>query len=154
MLRLQKAERLDLGEIHRLQVESFQTLLDKYQDFATNPAAEGIERIVQRFEEPHTIYYFIMLDDVAIGMIRVCNHGDFCRVSPICILPEHQVHGYAQQAMLLAERAYPHIRCWTLDTIAQEPKLCHLYEKLGYHRTGKMETIKDGMDIVFYEKQI
>lgn len=154
MLRLKKVERQNLDELHRIQVLSFQSLLDKYQDFATSPAAESVERIIQRFEEPFTDYYLIMLNDDAIGMIRVCNHGEFCRVSPICILPEHQGHGYAQQAMVLAEAAYPHIRKWTLDTIAQEPKLCHLYEKLGYRRTGKMETIKDGMDIVFYEKLI
>lgn len=43
---------------------------------------------------------------------------------------------------------------WTLDTIAQEAKLCYLYEKLGYRRTGKQETIKPGMDIVFYEKRL
>ena len=154
MLRLQRAERSDLNEIHRLQMEAFQALFAKYQDYDTSPATESIERIVQRFEEPHTIYYLIMQDDAAIGMIRVCNHGEFCRVSPICILPEHQGHGYAQQTMLLAEATYPNIGKWTLDTIAQEPKLCHLYEKLGYRRSGKMKTIKDGMDIVFYEKKI
>lgn len=29
---------------------------------------------------------------------------------------------------------------------------CYLYEKLGYHQTGKTEIINDKMTIVFYEK--
>ena len=41
---------------------------------------------------------------------------------------------------------------WSLDTILQENGNLHLYEKLGYHRTGKIEKINDRMDIVYYEK--
>jgi hypothetical protein len=29
----------------------------------------------------------------------------------------------------------------------------HLYEKLGYHRTGRIDKINDRMDIVYYEKE-
>ena len=43
-------------------------------------------------------------------------------------------------------------KSWNLDTIKQEPKLCHLYEKMGYRRTEKKNTIKEGMTLVFYEK--
>ena len=31
-------------------------------------------------------------------------------------------------------------------------KLCYLYSKMGYQRTGEIEHIKEGMDIVFFEK--
>ena len=31
---------------------------------------------------------------------------------------------------------------------------CHLYSKMGYQKTGEIEHIKDGMDIVFFEKQV
>ena len=41
---------------------------------------------------------------------------------------------------------------WKLDTILQEKGNCYLYEKLGYHKTGKTEIINDKMTIVFYEK--
>ena len=42
---------------------------------------------------------------------------------------------------------------WELDTILQEKKLCYLYEKMGYQKTGKTEKIKDGMDLVYYAKE-
>ena len=66
-------------------------------------------------------------------------------------MPEYRNKGYAQQAIREAERIYGS-DSWYLDTILQEKGNLHLYEKLGYHRTGRVETINDRMDIVFYEK--
>jgi hypothetical protein len=42
---------------------------------------------------------------------------------------------------------------WILDTIFQEQGNCHLYEKIGYKKTGKIEKINERMDIVYYEKK-
>lgn len=154
MFTLKKAIQSDLGEIHRIQVASFQALLDKYQDHRTNPAAESYERILERFQEETTDYYLIRLNEQNIGMIRVCDFGTICRISPIGILPEFQGHGFAQQAIILVESLYPRAKKWTLDTIRQEQKLCYLYEKLGYVPTGKQDSIQPGMDIVFYEKKV
>ena len=39
-----------------------------------------------------------------------------------------------------------------INTILQEKGNLYLYEKLGYHQTGKIEHINERMDIVFYEK--
>ena len=66
-------------------------------------------------------------------------------------MPEHRNKGYAQAAIKEAERIHGADN-WSLDTILQEKGNLHLYEKLGYHRTGKIEKINDRMDIVYYEK--
>ena len=42
---------------------------------------------------------------------------------------------------------------WELDTILQEPKNCHLYEKMGYRQTGRTEVINERLTLVFYEKK-
>ena len=151
---LEKAARADLPQLHAMQVEAFMPLLEIYHDHDLSPAAEGVERIVERFEQPFTTYLFITLDGKRVGALRVCDFGERCRLSPIFILPEYQGKGIAQTAITLMEQLYPAAQVWELDTIEQEAKLCHLYEKLGYKRTGKTEHIKDGMDIVFYEKQM
>ena len=39
-----------------------------------------------------------------------------------------------------------------LDTIAQEPGNCHLYEKMGYHVTGEAHQVKEGMTLIVCEK--
>lgn len=144
----------DAKTIHAMQVRAFRGLLEKYRDYATNPAAEPVEKVISRMQMENSRYYFIMHNGAAIGALRVQDKGAACRLSPIYILPEYQGRGYAQQAMLLAEKLYPHASRWQLDTIGEEPKLCHLYEKLGYVKSGKTTQLKPDMTIVDYEKNI
>jgi GNAT superfamily N-acetyltransferase len=154
MVTLCKAEEADCPELHRILVKSFAPLLKIYRDYGSSPASESLDEVVRRFRQSYTDYYFILLDEVKVGVLRVCDFGAKCRLSPIGILPQFQGRGIAQQALTAMEALYPQAHTWTLDTILQEPKLCHLYEKLGYRRTGKYEHIQEGMDLVFYEKEV
>ncbi len=152
-IKLQKALITDCEEIHQLQIKSFQALLDKYNDTSTNPAAESIDVIIQRMNQTFTDYYFIRLNDINIGAIRVVRlKNNTCRISPIFILPEYQGKGLAQQTILSIEKLYPQAAGWQLDTIKEEAKLCHLYEKMGYTRTGREEIIQEGMTLAYYAK--
>lgn len=151
---LQKAEYNDCPLIHSIQVKSFIHLLEKYEDFSSSPAAESLDQIQQRFDQPYTDYYLITVNCETVGMLRVCDFGINCRLSPICVLPEYRGRGIAQTAIRSVEKLYPEAIAWQLDTILQEEHLCRLYEKLGYMRTGKIEHVKDGMDLVFYEKRM
>ena len=152
---LKTAVMANCEEIHGMQIKAFGALFDKYRDVNTSPAAESLEIIIERMEQDFTDYYLILLNETKIGAIRVVRPGNrVCRISPMFILPEYQGKGYAQQAILLAESLYPEAKQWTLDTIKQEKMLCHLYEKMGYVPTGKEEKIQDGMDIVYYVKQV
>jgi len=151
---LQKAKYEDCHLIHRIQVRSFIELLQKYNDFDSSPAAESLDKIQQRFLQPYTDYYLIVSDEQVIGMLRVCDFGLNCRLSPICILPEYRGKGCARQAIGVMETLYPEAIVWHLDTIMQEEHLCRLYESIGYRKTGKTESLKEGMDLVAYEKDI
>jgi Acetyltransferase (GNAT) family. len=143
----------DCDKIHKMQQIGFAALLEKYQDYDTSPGAESFERIKQRFMYNTIDHYFIRLGDEDIGYIRIRYLEDNAyRLSQMFILPEFQNRGYAQQAIAKAESFYPQAQKWILDTIKQEPKLCHLYEKMGYKRTGTENNIKPGMDLVDYEK--
>lgn len=139
-------------EIYDMQIQSFRALLEKYQDYSFSPGAEKIERTIQRFHESSTDYYFICCGVTHIGAMRICGFGKLLKLKQIFILPQYQGCGYAQEAITLVESLYPKAEEWQLDTILQENKLCHLYEKMGYRKTGKTEKIKEGMDIVFYAK--
>lgn len=142
----------DAEQIYKLQIKSFKSLLDKYQDYETNPGAEKIERTIGRLNEQNSFYYFIQMENSIIGAVRILDFGDLCILKQIYISPEYQGFGYAQKAILLIESLHNNAITWELDTIKQETKLCYLYEKMGYRRTGKEEQIKAGMDIVFYKK--
>ncbi|MBT6150093.1 MAG: GNAT family N-acetyltransferase [Gemmatimonadetes bacterium] len=144
----------DAATIHSLQTEAFLPILEKYQDHETNPANDSIERTLQRLAQPATTYYLIVLEDAPIGAIRVVHDQqlDRARISPMFISPRFQGHGYAQEAIALLEQVVE-AQTWELNTIQEEERNCHLYEKLGYTRTGESIVINDRMTIVAYQKQ-
>lgn len=137
-----------------MQKEAFAQLYAKYQDTKTSPANEKLEDILFRFNQPETTYYFITAESVKVGVIRIVDSKDGVtrkRISQVFIMPKYRNKGYAQQAIAEAERVHGE-QHWKLDTIMQEKGNCYLYEKLGYHQTGKIEQINDKMTIVYYEK--
>lgn len=97
MIRIQKATENDLCRIYQMQVEAFLPLLDKYEDYATSPAAEPFERTLQRFAFDNVAYHLIMLDDEPIGAIRVRRQDTTYVLAQILITPKHQNKGYAQE---------------------------------------------------------
>ncbi|MBE1554209.1 GNAT family N-acetyltransferase [Sporosarcina limicola] len=152
-LLITKASIGDAELIHTMQVESFQPLLDKYKDFGTNPANEGIERTIERLNQKQTDYYLISYQTNPVGAIRIAKRDNHrYRLSPIFILPEYQGRGIAKATIQIVEEIYTDWLVWELDTILEECKLCGLYESLGYITTGKITAINDNMRIVFYEK--
>lgn len=152
-VRLVPIKREDVETVWRMQVEAFSDMLEKYQDYELSPATEDVDRVIARFEQPETTYFFIVADDKKVGAIRVVDKQDESRkrISPIFIMKDFRNKGYAQQAILEAERLFGSDN-WSLDTILQEKGNIHLYEKLGYERVGQPERINERMDIVFYEK--
>ena len=148
-----QAKEEDIKTIWKMQTEAFRELYEKYQDTETSPAAEPMEKIVNRFNMPGSVYYFIVDKETKVGVIRVIDlkDGSRKRISPLWIMKEYRGKGYARKAITEAERIYGSDN-WALDTILQEEGNCYLYEKMGYHRTGAVSKINDNMDIVFYEK--
>lgn len=159
MMELDKMELIRIGaddaeELWKMQVEAFASLYEKYQDTDTSPATEKIDNVQMRLNQSFTYFYFIVVDGEKVGAIRVVDkkeEGKAKRISPIFIMKQHRNNGYAQKAMKLVEEIHG-ISNWELDTILQEKGNCHLYEKMGYRKTGKMETVNERMTLVFYRK--
>lgn len=145
----------DAKELHSMQVEAFQELLEKYQDFDTNPGNESVEKVEMRLKSDFTYFYFICIGQQKVGAIRIVDtktKGKNKKSSPLFILPEFQGKGIAQKAIRLCEEIHGNEN-WELDTILQEPKNCHLYEKMGYQKTGGTKVINERLTLVFYEKR-
>ena len=60
-------------ELHAMQVESFKELLEKYQDFDTNPGNESMEKVAARLKQDFTFYYFICIGQQKVGAIRIID---------------------------------------------------------------------------------
>lgn len=58
-----------------------------------DPAAEAIDKIIMRLNQPFTYYYFILADNITVGAIRVVDKqesGTAKQISPIFIMPEYR----------------------------------------------------------------
>jgi len=155
-IELQRAKIADAEIIYHMQTASFKSLLDKYQDFDTNPGAEPLEKVIDRLNQQWTHFYIINYECKTVGAIRIVlkDDGNRCRISPLFILPEYQNRGIAQEVFKIIENKYRPQKGWELDTILEEQGNCHLYEKMGYKRTGEYRKIKDRMTLVYYEKEV
>lgn len=154
-IELQRATIENADEIYNMQIESFKTLLEKYKDYETNPGAESIEKVKGRLKQELTHFYIIKKDEQSVGAIRIYqkDYGRICRISPLFILPEYQNKGIAQKVFGIIEDKYKPEKGWELDTILEEKGNCHLYEKMGYKRTGGYKIINERMIIVYYIKE-
>lgn len=153
-VKLLRANIDDARVLHEMQVEAFKGLLEKYQDFDTNPASESIEKTKERLKHNFSYFYFICVETKKVGAVRVVDENipnKMKKISPIFILPEFRGQGLAQKAIQLCEEIHGG-NDWELATILQEPKNCHLYEKMGYRRTEKTEVINEKLTLVFYIK--
>ena len=140
--------------IWQMQVEAFSASYEKYRDTQTNPAAEPLEKVLDRLKHPFTYYYLIKYSESIAGAIRIVDRkepGARKRISPIFILPSYRNLGIAQEAIREAERIHGYEN-WELETILEESGLCYLYEKLGYRETGKTEKINELLTLVYYQK--
>ena len=153
-IELIRASLKDTKEIWKMQVKSFKNLLDKYQDFETNPASETILNVEMRLKQNFTFFYFIFIDNKKVGAIRVVDYKEKNknkRISPLFILPEYRNKGIAQSVIKICEEIHGNTN-WELSTILEEKGNCYLYEKLGYHFTGKIQVLNDKLTLIFYHK--
>ena len=133
---------------------SLQDLLYKYQDYDTNPGNEPLDKVIDRIKQDVTFFYLIFVDEKVVGAIRVVDtkeNASHKRISPLFILKEYRNQGIAQDVMKLVEEIHGKDKR-RLDTILEEKGNCYLYEKMGYHSTGKIKKVNDMLTLVFYEK--
>ena len=152
---LVRANPEDAALLQELQRQAFWPLLEKYQDGETNPATETVATVREKILHPDYDTYRIVAAGQTVGAIRIArkNPGRY-RIGRIYVIPEWQGQGVAQAAILACEAKYPDARVWELDTIEQEARNCHLYEKQGYRRTGGREVINERMTLVGFEKSV
>ncbi len=145
----------DIDTVFEIQQAAYRPLYEKYHDDNTNPYMESKETILRKYMRTGTKGYLFIKDGVPVGAVRISLYPESKsgKVSALGVHPQYQGQGIAQQALMEIEKMHSDVERWFLDTILQEEGNCHLYEKIGYKRTGKLEEIRENMTLVFYEKQ-
>lgn len=144
----------DLDTVFEIQRAAYKPLYEKYHDYESNPYTETKDTVFHKYTKNGTYGYLFVLDSMPVGAVRIAadDPQKSAWVSALCVLPQFQGRGIAQMALLEIERLHPEIKRWSLNTVLQESGSCHLYEKLGYKRTGETKVFNEKMTLVFYEK--
>lgn len=157
-IELKLAAEVEAECLHRLQVQAFMPLYEKYQDDETSPAKESLERVTEKIIEENSDFYFILFHGEKIGGVRVrWYQGNTVDknvnwISPIFIIPKYQNKGIGSKVIEQLFDIYPNTIEWRLDTIKQETGNCHLYEKCGFVWVGDDIVINEKMTLVNYVK--
>lgn len=154
-MELKEFDPADLDVVFEIQRSAYKPLYEKYRDDDMSPYTENKETLLRKYTRPGTKGYLFLEDGEAVGAVRIILDYERKRgrVSALGVRPQYQGRGIAQRALLEIEALHSEVENWYLDTILQEEGNRHLYEKLGYRKTGKYEEIKENMSIVFYKKR-
>lgn len=152
-----KASVEDMPVIQQMYRRAFEPIYLRYHDDETDPYLESLASLQKKSQRVGSEYFFCDSDGVRVGMIRVISDHSTkeARISPMCVLPEFQGQGFAQDILVEIEQRFSDIKTWYLDTIAEESKLVYLYQKVGYQLiSDQHKEIKPGMNLVYFIKHV
>ena len=105
LIELKLITREDAECLHKLQIEAFMPLYEKYQDDATSPAKESLETITKKIVDDNSDFYFILFNGEKAGAVRVKwhkgqkVHKNVNWISPIFVIPKFQNKGIASNVI-------------------------------------------------------
>ena len=152
-MKIVKADESHVIDIQSIIREAYLPLLMKYHDEKENPANKTIDEILYDLQRRNSDAYLLTLNDNPIGYVRVGQRaeGEFS-IADLAILPLHQGNGYAQYFLKEIEKMYVAAKKWSLVTIKEEAKDCHIYEKLGYVQKNILREVNENMHFVLFVK--
>lgn len=148
-IQLMRITKSELKTAWIMQKQGFIDIFLKYFDIIS-PVLQSYGKF--RRKASRVDMYWIFFNGKRVGEIWIGEKDRIDYLANIFVLKPYRNMGIAQQAILSTETLYPDYSIWRLDTIKQEKRNCHLYEKLGYVPTGTERKINNKMTIINYEK--
>ena len=150
---IKQIKNTELIKAFSMQKKCFKPIYEKYYD-ETSPYKESFAKFVLRTKKSSFQMYWIVDNSTKVGQIWIATKNDTAKLARLFVLPKYQNKGYATKAIIDIEKLYSYYNHWQLDTIKEEKKNVHLYQKLGYKPNGKEKVINDKMTIIEFEKEI
>lgn len=77
--------------------------------------------------------------EIVGGIVITISGKNYGRIDRIFIDPNYQGKGIGSRAITLAEKQFPHVRIWDLETSSRQINNHYFYEKMGYRTTYKTD---------------
>jgi len=153
-IKVERAELEDLELIVQGQKKGFYECYQRYQDHEVSPYNVTIEMMKYIFDKEYL--YKILSEGEFVGAIYVHDNPDkyHMKLRGIFIIPEYQDKGIGQIAIEYVESQHNEAVTWVLETPHDLKRNHHVYEKLGYKRTGEEDYINENLSIVYYKKEV
>lgn len=153
-IQLIKATPSDLETIVQGQKRAFYECYQRYQDHEMSPYNMTVDMMRHIME--NAFLYKILDDGVFVGAIYVCDNPDsrHMKLHGIFIDPDYQDKGIGRIAIEQVERLHHEAISWVLETPHDLMRNHHLYEKLGYRKTGVVEVVNENLSIIHYRKEV
>lgn len=141
-----------------LQKKIFLPIYLKYFD-KHNPIFESRKIMQYRLRNKNTKAYYVVYEEKqesfkTVGYVILRFNNNIATIGRIGILIKYQNKGIGTLVIEELEKRFSNYKIWQLDTIKEEERNCHLYEKLGYIPTGEERKINKRMTIMNYEKRL
>lgn len=153
-IKVEWAELNDLELIVEGQKSSFYECYQRYQDHEMSPYNVTYEMMKGIFESEYL--YKILYEGKLVGAIYVQENPDKynMKLHGIFIIPEYQDKGIGQKAIEYVEGLHDEATTWVLETPHDLKRNHHVYEKMGYVRTGEEDAVNENLTIIHYKKEI
>jgi len=153
-IRVEKADINDLELIVQGQKRAFFECYQRYQDHEMSPYNVTLEMMKNIFE--NEFLYKIIYEEKLVGAIYVHESPDpyHMKLHGIYVEPEYQDKGIGRSAIEYVEAAHNQAVTWVLETPHDLKRNHHLYEKLGYRRTGEEDYVNENLSIIHYRKDV
>lgn len=149
MLTVRKMKKLDTPILYEIALKAFKADYDKYGFY---PPLLNTKK--QRFLPPRMFGNVILENEQIIGGMFIAGFGKNGEIGAIFLDPMHQHKGYGKKMMLMAEKMYPKVKTWKLETPSESYELHRFYESLGYRKAGEIQDEKSGMRGFIYKKKV
>lgn len=141
-----------------MQKRIFLPLYFKYFD-SSNPAFESAKIMQCRLRNKRTRIYDVLYQSnnadecKSIGYVILRFDDNTATIGRIGILKKYRNQGLGSQVIEELERRFSNYKIWRLDTIKQDKRNCHFYEKSGYIPCGTERIVNKRMTMIDYEKR-
>lgn len=136
-----------------MQKKGFLPMFLKYFD-RVSPVFKTYSHFIKKAKIDSNSFFWIVCNGVRVGEVEIVFKENMVHISNLFVLKKYQNKGIAQSAIQTLEKRFSAYHLWHLYTILQESRNCHLYEKLGYNKTGVTHRINKRMTLVEYRKEL
>jgi N-acetylglutamate synthase-like GNAT family acetyltransferase len=133
-MKIELATLEDAERLWEVQKAAFYEYIEKYGHFEDNPYDMTFDRIKFNINYHLGKYYKIIKDDQIIGGVFgfLLDRDDMMKIAQFYLLPDYQAQHLGEEALKYVLDIHQEIKVWVVDTIYQETRNIHFYEKLGF----------------------